>query len=790
MRKAAIGVAVVVVLAAAFFTAARRVPRGGAAWDRRSGVILVAGPAPVWVPRWRWQPTESATAVAEVPAVSKEGARVSVRVVASLPPGRRRLAAAATPDQGLAAVASPAVRGQVADFPLRCLAGLPLAGCPASPEGSIVAALATRLGLPSAALSVELTPDQAEFAAVRLSALRELVGRPSRRVLVVGWDGADWEVLGAMTRKGSMPNLAHLMADGTWGELASITPLLSPLIWTTMATGVSPDVHGILDFVEVDPTSGATVPITGRQRKVPALWNMASAAGLSVNVSGWWATWPAEPVNGVMVSDRLFFLLSDAVGEGPQGTVVYPPDREDAFRALAARAERETDEAVVRALLPVGSDAYRKAAAGHRGMADPIDGYRRIMVGTRTYFGAVLQAAEDAPSPADLTMVYAIGTDEIGHLLSPYLPPPLPGADPAFSRIAAVGVERYFSVVDRWLGRLLATCPESDCAVLVVSDHGFKWGSDRPREFSGTAAATAALWHRPKGVFVLAGKGVARLGPVAESPSVYDVAPTIAALLGLPAGTRWPGKPLPGCATASTAPVDWSLLVPPAAYRPTVAAEKPSPEYLKQLKSLGYMETGEGGGKTQSATEGELNNLGLVQLEAKRYADAERSFRGAIERNPAYASPHYNLRRLLFETGRYDEADLELWRAVDLKLRDSAGASDRAAADYESNGLPERAAALLAEASRRFPDEPRLAVHRLAILVKLGRCPEALQRGREAATRFGSDARVHAFCGIAAACAGDRATATSELRRALELDPNQPEIRQALEAVSAEGTRK
>jgi Flp pilus assembly protein TadD len=321
---------------------------------------------------------------------------------------------------------------------------------------------------------------------------------------------------------------------------------------------------------------------------------------------------------------------------------------------------------------------------------------------------------------------------------------------------------------------------------MVVSDHGFKWGADRPREFSGIAAATAALWHRPTGIFVLAGKGVAPLGTVGEAASVYDVAPTMAALLGLPPGTGWRGRPLPGCPVAALQPVDWRVAVPPESYRPVAPAAPPSPEYVKQLKALGYMETGEGTGQGEQATEGELNNLGLVHLQAKRYAEAEKAFKGAIERNHTYASPHYNLRRLYFETGRYDEADAELWRAVELKLRDSVGAVDRAAGDYETHAAPDRAAALLAEARRRFPGDARLTVHRLAVLVGNGRCAEANAEGREAADRFPSDARVQAFFGLSAACAGDTATAKRAFKRSLELDPNQPEIRQALEALTNE----
>jgi hypothetical protein len=391
-------------------------------------------------------------------------------------------------------------------------------------------------------------------------------------------------------------------------------------------------------------------------------------------------------------------------------------------------------------------------------------------------------------------MAYCIGTDEVGHVLAPHLPPPLPGAAAGFSEAARQGTERYFSVVDRWLGRLLETCPLSECAVLVVSDHGFKWGwhepgaattrrDDRPREFSGVAAATAALWHRPLGVFVLAGSGVTRRGRVGDPASVYDVAPTVAALLGLPAGAGWRGKPLPGCPISALVPVDWVALVPPESYRPVAGAARPSEEYIAQLKALGYLEGGEGSGQGQGATEGELNNLGLVHLEAKRYTEAEAAFRGAIARNSRYASPHYNLRRLYFETGRFDEADKELWEAVARGLRDSVGSVSRAASDYETKGMPERAVTLLGEATRRFRDNAPLAVRHVALLVQLGRCAEAQAVGREAALRFSGDTAAHAFYGLAAACAGDFRIAREAFERSLSLNPNQPEIRQALDAL-------
>jgi len=747
---------------------------GQAGW-RREGELLVPG---AWqlVPRWRFVPLSGTTVAAQLALASREGVRVQARVRVAFPPGRYQLAAGESASDGLAA----ALAGTLPAPELACLAGIATADCPERLRRKLQEAVAARWRLAPEVVGVELEVDPQALVAVRLAALRARLAPAPRRVLLLGWDGADWELLEPLARRGVMPTLGQLMARGTWGKLRSITPLLSPIIWTTIATGERPEAHGVLDFLEVDSETGAKVPVTGRKRTVPALWNIASAMGLGVAVSGWWATWPAEVVNGVLVSDRLFFLLSDAVGDAPAGTVVFPPEREAAFRQLAQRAREETDERAVRALLPVSAARFAQAVREAKGMADPVDGFRRILEGTRVYLGAGLEMLQAKPQ---LAMIYAIGTDEVGHVLAPYLPPPLPGAEASFSEAAQQGVERYFAVMDRWLARLSEACPLAECALVLVSDHGFKWGEDRPREFSGVAAATAALWHRPEGVFLLAGSGVQPLGKVSEPASVYDVAPTVAALLGLPPGSSWPGRPLPGVAPSSLPPVDWKALLPPESYRPKVSGAAPSPEYVAQLKALGYLEGSEGKGAAGGATEGELNNLGLVHLEAGRFQEAEAAFRKALAANPRYASPYYNLRRLYFETGRYDEADAALEQAVRLGLRDGVGAVARAVEDYQRSGLGERALRLARKGRELFPEEPRFAAQTLALAVQLQRCQEGLEEAESATQRFPTDPRVLAFAGLAAACAGDEGKAKAWLARSLELAPDQPEIRKALQAL-------
>lgn len=150
------------------------------------------------------------------------------------------------------------------------------------------------LALLSAACSREL-PEGALQTVVDRS-------RDGRRVLFVGLDGADWRLLDRFVADGTMPRLAELVKKGERRVLLTQHPPLSPLVWTSMMTGVSPLRHRVLDFTRFDPVTRAQEPITSDERAVPAIWNMARAGGKSVLVFGMWATHPAEP--GIALTDR------------------------------------------------------------------------------------------------------------------------------------------------------------------------------------------------------------------------------------------------------------------------------------------------------------------------------------------------------------------------------------------------------------------------------------------------------------------------------------------------------
>ena len=72
---------------------------------------------------------------------------------------------------------------------------------------------------------------------------------PLGKVFILGLDGADWRIIDRLEAEGRLPNLARLRHEGAWGLLRSQKPLLSPIVWTTIATGRHPLDHGIMGFL-------------------------------------------------------------------------------------------------------------------------------------------------------------------------------------------------------------------------------------------------------------------------------------------------------------------------------------------------------------------------------------------------------------------------------------------------------------------------------------------------------------------------------------------------------------
>ncbi len=468
--------------------------------------------------------------------------------------------------------------------------------------------------------------------------------RPAHRLLLVGLDGADWDIIDPLMEAGRMPNLKRLVDGGIRARLKTITPVLSPIIWTSIATGVGPARHGIIDFLATSSTTGRQIPVTSNMRKVKALWNIASDRGLTAGVVAWWASWPAEAIDGFIVSDRVSYQLFgfQSAGEELRGRT-YPESLALAIQPLIVGPAAVTDAEVGR-FIPEGASAP--------GYADQASRVRSVLASARTYSAIGLDVMR-AYDP-DLKMIYFEGTDTIAHNFMRYRPPLLPGVTPEEEAAYGGIVDRFYEYQDGILGRTLALA-DDDTVVLVCSDHGFRTGTNRPVTDPRIETGGAADWHRKFGILVINGPGIRR-GVRLEDASVLDIAPTSLALLGLPVAQDMEGRVLaeafeeaPGSDTIAT----YETGAPAGPSAPLESAL--DEEIVAKLTALGYVaQTGSNA----------LNNTGITLMDRGRYAEAVETFRKALAQQPGFMAARINLGRALMQVKQYDEAIATFERAL------------------------------------------------------------------------------------------------------------------------------
>jgi Tfp pilus assembly protein PilF len=607
--------------------------------------------------------------------------------------------------------------------------------------------------------------------------------RDGRRVIFIGLDGADWSLLDRYVKDGTMPTLARLVREGTSGTATTLHPPLSPLVWTSMLTGVSPLEHRILDFLRVNPATHQREPITSDEREVPAIWNMASAANRKVGALGFWATYPAEPVNGLMVSDRLFtFLYSEST---PPPGVVYPSSLQDWAKEGLQRAQAAVDYSSLKAMLPwLDRKSYDEAVAITDPYAQPVSALRRILIETEVYSDLGLRWFSD--QKPDLIVVYIQGTDSIGHVFAPYAPPRQPSVSPEdFARYSGVPA-KYFAHVDAILEKYRALAESTGSVLMLGSDHGFTWGEGRPTTLSSVANATAARWHTDNGIYLLWGKGVTPSDGHSGHGSVQQLCATLLALLGLPPDTHALGPPLPGTpATTPGEPFDYRRTFTPMAAMasaPSGGTARVDEDTLAKLRALGYIGSAEEKGKSVGTrTAGSFNNEGLLLKRDGKTKEAIDAFDQAIVVDPNLASALWNLSDLLFAQNSLDKSDALLVRAFAHDLPEGRRYLIGRAIGYQRNGQVDRSVRLMNQAAAAKPDDPEVLLFRGRYLVEAGDCAAAVTDMRRATELAPDNAPAFASLGLAETCAGDRAAAQKSFKRSLEIDPNQPKLRQYLQ---------
>jgi predicted AlkP superfamily phosphohydrolase/phosphomutase len=263
----------------------------------------------------------------------------------------------------------------------------------------------------------------------------------AKRMLVVGIDGATFDLVRPFMEAGDMPTLKALVARGVSGDLESTIPPITGPAWASFMTGSNPGRHSVGDFMRRRPNQYTLQPVNSRSVHAVTLWELMGDAGKNVIVMNVPVTYPASPVNGIMVTG----LLTPSSSED----FSYP-------RNISGELLKKFDYQVHL------REAYSKA------------GVERYLADLRQMEAKRLQAAEHLMNKIDwdFCMVHFVATDAMQHTLWHLIDESHPLHDPQEASRYGGAIRDMYRQVDQALARLIELAGE-DTTVVVLSDHGF-----------------------------------------------------------------------------------------------------------------------------------------------------------------------------------------------------------------------------------------------------------------------------------------------------------------------------
>ncbi|HYV84523.1 MAG TPA: alkaline phosphatase family protein [Patescibacteria group bacterium] len=764
-RRIAIAVALLIAAVLAWASVRRvgpaerayRVGRGGGAVTRLAPGLRVVVPG---IARLVVVPPDPLQQQGEVALRTPEGAEVKVSwgIVAAIPDAAL---AALVADTGGGADPGAALRGAAREAIERwggtaSVESIALGEGRAGVENAIRTRLTT-LGFETRSVSLRWSSGTAEErAALAARALAARTVATGVKVAIIGLDGADWEVIEPLIARGRLPTLARLRARAAWGPMKSMDPMLSPILWTTVATGKPPDQHGIIDFLVRDARTGKPEPVSSRARRVKALWNITTDAGRSADVIAWWATWPAEEIQGHLVSDRVAYSTFSFTGDLPDQTgATWPADDFQKLRPLLVDAAKIRD-AELRRFADATPEEFRRLAT--------------IVASERSYQAAALDLLKRGQP--DLFALYYQGIDEVSHRFAHFMPPKMAMVTQAdYARYHGT-VEAYYEYQDALLGEILPKLdPQTE--ILVLSDHGFRNGGGRPPDDPPYIEGKPGLWHRRYGIFMMTGP-VTVPGRL-DTTSLLDVAPTVLYLLGLPRAEDMPGRVVqegidpgfrarvPGRSIATYEGIGRTTR--PA--QDLVADSRVDDEMIAKLRSLGYVggevatgsDGGAGGPSSGAASSGTGSsgpasssapsgggealvtahvNEAMLELKNKNYPRAEAAVAAALQMSPTLVPALILKAQIAREQKQYDLAIDTARKILDLDPEGERQSYSQIALVYLDAGRTQEGIAFLRDMARDHP--------------KVGEIPAAL--------------------GMLLLKTGDKTGAEAELLKSLHLDPS------------------
>jgi predicted AlkP superfamily phosphohydrolase/phosphomutase len=381
------------------------------------------------------------------------------------------------------------------------------------------------------------------------------------KVVIVGIDGATWTVMDPLLAGPDLPTFASLIERGSRAPLESQKPILSPCVWTTIATGRNREDHGIVRFRSTHSTAEKPKLMATTDRTAPAIWNMVTSYGVGVGVVGWWVTWPAEAVEGFIVSDRVAYSRWSSWTDGHQNSrLTHPPELIDKLKALVVDPVQAAPLDEIYALAEFDERERREIEAADHPIPFHAPSVLKFGFCEQKTYERIADELFAHSQPA-LSLMFLVAVDPISHTYwhmyrpSEFREPVDPGEAMRLGKI----VPAIYRHDDHYLGTLLPKFDERT-VVIVVSDHGFKASGKLPgltREVDYRSVGIARTEeledpvnlgqsgvHDLDGILIAAGGPILKRAALKKKATVLDVTPTVLALLGLPIARNLPGRVL------------------------------------------------------------------------------------------------------------------------------------------------------------------------------------------------------------------------------------------------------
>ena len=366
--------------------------------------------------------------------------------------------------------------------------------------------------------------------------------KPKPHVVVIGVNGMEMDVIRPLLVQGKMPNLQSVITRGAYGKLRTTTAPNCPRVYSTLFTSTTPEEHGVTGFIV-----GGVTANTNMLKEEP-IWSILSKHNVTVGMANVPATFPVMPVNGYMVSGMLTrgkncedgVLCAPKLSETEGGNAVYPA-------SLKPELIKNVGDYYV--------DCERMPSA------DQLKGHETEVINAWLTKVDLIRAQQTklfdyllSEHPTDFTWLGQSCEDRTGHWLYP-IAPYNAGYNPKINAVREDAFPDQYMAFDKVLGEVLKHIDENTY-LFIVSDHGIK----PLREFEqndmhmsmghdGTTPVIAkhdfADGDEVPGSFFAMGPNIKHdLRLMGLEASVYDIAPTILSLYGIPEPPQMHGHAL------------------------------------------------------------------------------------------------------------------------------------------------------------------------------------------------------------------------------------------------------